>query len=175
MAPICNSTADPSSACSNAGTVPNHAILRALPGGTNKVTIPSVLIEAFLHRITLGFTGPALTCAMAGANHHLSQVSTFPLLVYLVIFPIVIARILGIHCDGGVCHFDAAGYQETGEQHGAMHLLCTVVPRSAHSNAPTPLETLYASRTVGQNREEMLRSPILFSLYLVSESPCTLR
>lgn len=89
MAAICNGTADSSSPSPDAGAVPDHGIFRALVSVTHFISVPGVFVKAslFSFRFTLAVKTPA--SSIAGTNQGVAQVGAFPLLVYLIVFPIV--------------------------------------------------------------------------------------
>lgn len=96
MAAVCDGTAYSPSPSPDAGTVPDHVVLRALISITHPVGVSSVLVKAsfFSFRFTLAVKAAAPS--IAGTHQGIAQVSALPLLVYLVVLPIIIATKLGL-------------------------------------------------------------------------------
>lgn len=90
MAAVCNGAAYSSSPSADAGTVPDHGVLRALISVTHPVSVPSVLVKASLFRFRLALTIKAPAPSITGTDQGAAQVGALPLLVYLIVLSIVI-------------------------------------------------------------------------------------
>ena len=82
MAAVCNGATYSASPSSNAGTVPDHGVFRALISVAHPVSVPSVLVKAGLFRLRLALTVEAPAPSITGTNQGTAQVSALPLLVY---------------------------------------------------------------------------------------------
>jgi len=96
MATVCNGAAYPPSPSSDAGTVPDHGVFRALVSVAHSVSVPRVLVKAGLFRFRFALAVKASTPSITGTNQGISQVGALPLLVYLIVFPIVITTRLAL-------------------------------------------------------------------------------
>lgn len=96
MATVCNGTTYPPSPSSDAGTVPDHGVFRALISVTHSVSVPSVLVKASLFRFRFTLAIKSSAPSITGTNQGISQVGALPLLVYLIVFPIVITARLAL-------------------------------------------------------------------------------
>lgn len=96
MAAVCNGATYSASPSSNAGTVPDHGVFRALISVAHPVSVPSVLVKAGLFRLRLALTVEAPAPSITGTNQGTAQVSALPLLVYLIVFSIVVTTRLAL-------------------------------------------------------------------------------